>query len=99
MVDITPNREQMPSTFYSSILISLAQRENKNDYMEYVDYCVDECLSKHSDDVVVLNLLGEFLSHFLSNISLKWNWEKYWGCVEQRGYFVLSFMRQLFWMI
>jgi hypothetical protein len=40
----------MSTVFYSSLLISLAQRENKNEFIEYVEQCVDEVLTKHGED-------------------------------------------------
>ena len=29
-----------------------------------------------------MDLIAEFLSHFLANISLKWNWDKVHGLVN-----------------
>ena len=77
--------------------------------MEYVDNSVDECIQQHGNDIIILSLIGDFLSHFLSNISLKWNWDKYYGWVSGEGgesisyiyiymyidqsYFVLNFLK------
>ena len=59
--------------------------------MEYVDNSVDECIQQHGSDIIILSLLGDFLSHFLSNISLKWNWDKYYGWVSGEGGESISF--------
>lgn len=60
MIDLKPSNDEMSTVFYSSLLVALAQRENKNDFLEYVEQAVDECLVRHGDNIVSITYCDKY---------------------------------------
>lgn len=51
LIDYTPYPTQLPSVFYSSLVIALVQRENKSDWLDYIESFIDNAINLYSTNL------------------------------------------------